>query len=237
VTGVSIQQAFLAAIAESPEDDAPRLVYADWLREQDDPALAARGEFIALQCRLIHEQGEARKRTKQLARAISREHRAAWLGAASAFCECEFTRGFVERATLSSADLGPPQHYLDAVRELFRREPLVRSLSLNRVGTLSAEVLKDPDIPRLSFLTLWEEETTLRRSLEVIAAAPRLLRLKWLNVKAPNLTRDDAQPLFEAPALDGLRRLILYSRNFAADDEARLRERFGDRLHVFRWIY
>jgi len=43
VTAVSMQQAFLAAIAESPEDDAPRLVYADWLREQADPALAARG--------------------------------------------------------------------------------------------------------------------------------------------------------------------------------------------------
>jgi uncharacterized protein (TIGR02996 family) len=236
VTGVSMREAFLAAIAEAPDDDAPRLVYADWLREQPDPALAARGEFIALQCRLTHEQG-ARKRTKQLARAISREHRAAWLGAASAFCECEFTRGFVEGATLSSADLGSPQHYLDAVREFFRREPLVRSLSLNRVGTLSAEVLEDLDMPCLSVLTLWEEEMSLRRPLEVIAAAPRLVRLKWLNVKSPNLTRDDAQPLFEAPAFDGLRRLILYSRNFAADDEARLRERFGDRLHVFRFIY
>jgi hypothetical protein len=85
--------------------------------------------------------------------------------------------------------------------------------------------------------TLWEEETSLRRPLEVIAAAPRLMRLKWLIVKSPNLTRDDAQPLFEPPAFDGLKRLILYSRNFAVDDEASLRERFGDRLYVFRFIY
>ncbi|MDX2010616.1 MAG: TIGR02996 domain-containing protein [Myxococcaceae bacterium] len=36
------------AMLKAPWDDAPRLVYADWLSEQDDP----RGEFIVVQCRL-----------------------------------------------------------------------------------------------------------------------------------------------------------------------------------------
>ena len=38
-------EAFLAAVANAPADDAPRLVYADWLDERGDP----RGEFIRLQ--------------------------------------------------------------------------------------------------------------------------------------------------------------------------------------------
>jgi len=38
---------FLAAIASNPDDDLPRLVYADWLDENGDPA---RAEFIRLQC-------------------------------------------------------------------------------------------------------------------------------------------------------------------------------------------
>jgi len=38
----------LAAVYESRDDDAPRLVYADWLTDQGDP----RGEFIQIQCRL-----------------------------------------------------------------------------------------------------------------------------------------------------------------------------------------
>jgi uncharacterized protein (TIGR02996 family) len=42
------EEAFLQAIIESPEDDAPRLVYADWLEERGDP----RGEFLRLECRL-----------------------------------------------------------------------------------------------------------------------------------------------------------------------------------------
>jgi uncharacterized protein (TIGR02996 family) len=43
------EEAFLQAILETPDDDAPRLVCADWLEEQGD---AARAEFIRVQCAL-----------------------------------------------------------------------------------------------------------------------------------------------------------------------------------------
>ncbi len=54
-TGSARQQhAFLRAILDSPDEDTPRLVYADWLEEQGDPQ---RAEFIRLQCRIAqHEQ-------------------------------------------------------------------------------------------------------------------------------------------------------------------------------------
>jgi uncharacterized protein (TIGR02996 family) len=41
--------AFIRAIAASPDDDAPRLIYADYLDETGDPAKAARAEFIRVQ--------------------------------------------------------------------------------------------------------------------------------------------------------------------------------------------
>jgi uncharacterized protein (TIGR02996 family) len=41
--------AFLQAICAKPEDDTPRLVYADWLEEQGD---TDRAEFIRVQCEL-----------------------------------------------------------------------------------------------------------------------------------------------------------------------------------------
>jgi len=41
-------EAFLRAIAENPNDNSVRLVYADWLEEQGDP----RGEFLRLECQL-----------------------------------------------------------------------------------------------------------------------------------------------------------------------------------------
>jgi uncharacterized protein (TIGR02996 family) len=36
------EEAFLQAIRDQPEDQALRLVYADWLEERDD----SRGEFV-----------------------------------------------------------------------------------------------------------------------------------------------------------------------------------------------
>lgn len=52
------QTALLAAIAHEPDDDTPRLVYADWLEEYGK---AARAEFIRVQCELarvkVHPMG------------------------------------------------------------------------------------------------------------------------------------------------------------------------------------
>src|SRR4051794_27217534 len=43
-------EAFLGDIIEHPDDDAPRLVYADWLDENGNPE---RAEFIRAQVRLV----------------------------------------------------------------------------------------------------------------------------------------------------------------------------------------
>ena len=40
------ERGFMAAIVANPEDDVPRLLYADWLEKHGDP----RGEFIRVQC-------------------------------------------------------------------------------------------------------------------------------------------------------------------------------------------
>lgn len=47
---------FLAAIIANPDDDAPRLIFADWLAEngQDD-----RAEFIRVQCKLARTLARA----------------------------------------------------------------------------------------------------------------------------------------------------------------------------------
>lgn len=44
--------AFLRTIIDNPRDDAPRLVYADWLEEHGDEMSVARAEFIRVQCQL-----------------------------------------------------------------------------------------------------------------------------------------------------------------------------------------
>ena len=42
----SLLDVLLEAVHETPADDTPLLVLADWCQDQDDPLLQARGEFM-----------------------------------------------------------------------------------------------------------------------------------------------------------------------------------------------
>src|SRR5450755_976841 len=87
--------AFLQAILERPDDDAPRLLYADWLDERGDP----RGEFIRVQCvRARQAEYDPRwweliAREQELRSAYEKE----WLGPVTGFLDgWSFWRGFLE---------------------------------------------------------------------------------------------------------------------------------------------
>jgi uncharacterized protein (TIGR02996 family) len=94
-------EALFRAVCESPADDTPRLVYADWLQENGQPE---RGEFILLQCEAWNllpaypTQAEARGR----ASALLRTHGDMWY-AELPYVDCVvwsslFVRGFVDQA-------------------------------------------------------------------------------------------------------------------------------------------
>src|SRR2546423_15203209 len=74
------EQGLLQAILESPGDDLPRLVYADWLDENGDPD---RAEFIRTQVELAR-MGKGDERRASLAlreQALLDRHQKAWLAA------------------------------------------------------------------------------------------------------------------------------------------------------------
>lgn len=89
------EDALLAAIVAAPEDDAPRLVYADWLLERGD----ARGEFIRLQV----EEARSAKWNPRVRQMIE----AGWRNLAGELApftnEHAFDRGFPRWVTLSAA--------------------------------------------------------------------------------------------------------------------------------------
>lgn len=49
---------FLAVIRQTPADDTARLVYADWLDEQDDPTSRVKADFIRLELRIANEPAD-----------------------------------------------------------------------------------------------------------------------------------------------------------------------------------
>jgi uncharacterized protein (TIGR02996 family) len=47
---MSDEQIFLQALRDRPDDDITRLVYADWLEDQDDPVARQQALFLRLEC-------------------------------------------------------------------------------------------------------------------------------------------------------------------------------------------
>src|SRR5262245_7718189 len=64
-TPMTDRDALLRAIYETPDDDAPRLIYADWLDENGDPRQA---EFIRVQVELARLPADKRKESPIFAR-------------------------------------------------------------------------------------------------------------------------------------------------------------------------
>ena len=105
-----MDDAFLRAIRADPEADLPRLVYADWLDEHDDPA---RAEFVRVQCELakLPDHDAAYAALEDREHELLAEHEAKWLGDGPTPDEWTFRRGFVDELRLDPYE-PPPAEWL-----------------------------------------------------------------------------------------------------------------------------
>ncbi len=228
----------LAAIRAAPDDDRPRLVYADWLQERGDP----RGEFIALQLANAGDAWAQRREQKLL-----RDHTRAWLGPigeVAVLKRCRFVRGFpveiavgprigTRLATVVDADewwsveelyFGAPHSFAFVCAQLVR-SPVMTSLRIVRgFGSNLADQLAraEPPLPltTLGFL--------VGAPLVLHDARPGLPDLQHLVLEHPPWT-SCVTTFFEllvAPIASGLRSLALQTANLryvlAADPRGRL---------------
>jgi uncharacterized protein (TIGR02996 family) len=121
---MSQREAFLQAILEAPEDDAPRLVFADWLEDNGDPL---RADFIRTQCRLAatDEDDPQRRELQRREYELLADHWGEWaapfVGRVSRW---QFRRGFVEQI---KCDAG---QFLKQAKRLLALAP-VRDLHLS----------------------------------------------------------------------------------------------------------
>src|SRR5262249_13070706 len=103
LTGAAMtpEQAFLEEIWDNPDDDLPRLIYADWLEERGD----ARGEFIRLPGELNRtvEDNPRRAEMEARERVLLSANVRAWTGELFGLVErWEYRRGFVEGVRMAA---------------------------------------------------------------------------------------------------------------------------------------
>src|SRR5215216_381899 len=91
---------FLHDVREHPDDDAPRLIYADWL---DDHSQHERAELVRAQCELARPTtgGPRLLELGERERQLLSEHGPAWAGAVAEVAdEYAFRRGLLEHVAL-----------------------------------------------------------------------------------------------------------------------------------------
>lgn len=107
---MSTQSGLLRAIRDNPDEDTPRLMYADFLDEEGD---AARAEFIRVQIErgTLPETDARRRALEDREHALLAEHERDWLGVAhdaDELTEWEFARGFVNEVAASPVFMNGP---------------------------------------------------------------------------------------------------------------------------------
>src|SRR5262245_22184272 len=141
---VTHEDAFLRAVLADPDDDAPRLIYADWLEERGDP----KGEFIRVQCALakMAPDDDARPELEDRERELLEEHEPTWAAPLRGLVEnWRFRRGFVDHVTL------PALQFLDRAAALYRLIPL-QKLSLRGAAGAMEQLAGSRHLARLGGL-------------------------------------------------------------------------------------
>lgn len=222
------EQAFLQAILESPGDDAPRLIFADWLEERGDAAGREWAEFIRVQFALrdlppehpLRPQLEEREQQLRLANEND------WLKplrTKCAFERCAFRRGFVEKIVLSVeqwARQAETLFTLAPIQEIGfttfyeRLNPnLIQDIRLN--PNLIQDIVESPLLRRLIALDLSNPNSMTTEIHAYILSSPQLCGLKSLSVMG--WQRQCAVLLRNASCLSNLTSLCL--RGYAGGSE------------------
>lgn len=212
---MTYEEAFIQAIRETPDDDTPRLIYADWLEEHGQ---ADRAEFIRVQCQLERsteaepDHSVLSARVEELLRGNWNE----WVGPLRAIVgpwrdrygeqwigeeyHCDglhrFQRGFVDILALDA------ENFLRNVEHLKRLVPL-RELRLFRAARCCDRLAKEAilaGLSVLSFMDYYDAFLTADDAPE-LAKSPYLHSLSALYLGRNSLGDDGVEALVTAPWL------------------------------------
>jgi uncharacterized protein (TIGR02996 family) len=200
------QEALWQAILADPDDDTPRLVYADWLEEHGDEADRDRAEFIRLQIERarLPEFDPRRPVLKSREQELLDRHGGEWRKELPGWLRsenCWFRRGFVARVSLTAA------RFLRGRNRLLDGQAPLEGVWLRNMQNRLAEVAASPRLVHMRELI---PQSVL--GAEELLASPHLAGLQRLDLNQGAWV-DDIGVFARAP-FTGLTALNLASRHF-----------------------
>ncbi len=168
------EEAFLCAIRETPDVDAPRLAYADWLEGRGD---LGRAEFIRVQCQRAQLSDDDPRTQELLAceQVLLDLHGREWVGPLEEYGEeWRFQRGLVVAGTIAA------WCFRDKADILFSLAPLLEEVRL--VGIPLSDAFTAPQMERLTALNLSGNSLGLWGVAALTWAEARLSGLRHLNL-------------------------------------------------------
>lgn len=196
------QKAFLQAIRDAPEDDTPRLIYADWLHDNGEPE---RAEFIRVQCRLAKMEEDDPERPDLLRREyeLLADHWGEWAALlVGKVRRWQFRRGFVAQVKLEA------EQFQKEAKGLFDFAPIevldVQHPSLDEVRAL----LRSRHLRRITRLDL-DHARLGDAGVALVADCPNLSNLRHLSLRFNNLGRAGLRALGASAHLTSLRSFTL----------------------------
>jgi uncharacterized protein (TIGR02996 family) len=190
----------LSAILEFPHDDEPRLAYAEWLDDRDNP----RGELIRLQCHLerIALSDPLRLVLETRERELLGDHEDEWLGQLAPLVDwAVFRRGFADEIAVSA------KVFIEHAETIFRLAP-IRQVHLRGAERRMVELAGLAQLRRVTHLDL--SDNFLRDpGVRTLASSPYLNHLEGLNLSSTGVGDGGACGLASARSLTGIRELYL----------------------------
>ena len=201
--------AFLQDILENPEDDTPRLIYADWLEARGGPGDVARAELIRVQCALASRAGGDRAALESRERQLLERHGEEWARPLRGLVTgWTFHRGFVGEVRAEA------RAFLAGADELFRRAPVQhvhlhwRFLSPPQPVVNIPELVECAHLGRLCSLDL-SYSYLGSGGVHALAVCEHLTWLTTLRLAANHVGDSGVRALAGAPWLAGLTHLDL----------------------------
>lgn len=212
------------AILDNPDDDAPRLVYADWLDEHGDPD---RAEYIRLRIGYVQARlklgNQGHPQFEDRIEELEKLHRRRWVAQLPrikgitwdlseeyhAYVWAEYRRGFAWSITSIHG-----RAFIDNATRLFSAAPIQALFMRGLAG--AKRLVKLPQLARLRVLDLANGRLDAD-DVAAIAQCPYLGNLRHLNLSYNPVGDDGAMALANSPVIDRLEELSLGAARITND--------------------